>query len=157
MLAKLFGRGLAMVVVLAFSPILPSPVSAAVPATFFLRDRQTGFYLDSNIDKQVYTHDYNGGAYQKWQFYPTEDGYWFIRDLATGFYLDSNADKQVYTHDYNGGAFQQWKLIPSGNGYFFLRNKATGFYLDSNADKQVYTHDYNGGAFQQWFLFATRP
>ena len=133
--------------------------SGAYAYYFFLSDRATGFNLDSNANQQIYTHDFNGGAYQKWQLIPTSgpDGTFFLRDDATGFYLDSNASQQVYTHDFNGGTYQKWQLSLNSDGYFTLQDEATGFYLDSNASQQVYTHDGNGGAYQQWRLDGTTP
>ena len=122
---------------------------------FLLRNKATSFYLDSNADRDVYAHAYNGGAYQKWVFVSSGDGYYFLRDDATGFYLDSNADRDVYTHGYNGGSYQQWRLTRNSEGYYTLRNKATGFMLDSNANRDVYTHSSNGGSYQQWRLIAT--
>jgi hypothetical protein len=35
---------------------------------YFLRDDATGFVLDSNSNQQLYTHSFNGGSYQQWQF-----------------------------------------------------------------------------------------
>ena len=128
-------------------------------AYYFLSDRATGFNLDSNANQQIYTHTFNGGAYQKWQLIPTSGpvGTFFLRDDATGFYLDSNANRQVYTSYFNGGTYQKWQLSLNSDGYFTLRDEATGFYLDSNASQQVYTNYFNGGAYQQWRLNGTTP
>jgi ricin-type beta-trefoil lectin protein len=120
--------------------------------TYVLQDEATGFVLDSNASKNVYTGSPNGGAYQKWQFEDLGNGYTLIRDDATGFVLDSNTSMNVYTNDYNGGAYQHWQLQDGGNGYTILRNEATGFVLDSNGNMNVYTNSYNGGAFQKWKL-----
>ena len=130
-------------------------LSLPAAGTYFLRDKATGFNLDSNANQQVYTLTLNGGAYQKWELTPSGDGYFYLRDDATGFYLDSNANQQVYTLAFNGGDYQKWELISSGNGYYYLRDKATGFYLDSNANQQVYTLAFNGGEYQQWRFDAT--
>ena len=120
--------------------------------TYFLKNQATGFVLDSNADKNVYTGDLNGGAFQHWQVEDAGNGFSVLKNQATGFVLDSNADKNVYTGDLNGGAFQHWQVEDAGNGFSVLKNQATSFVLDSNADKNVYTGDLNGGAFQQWQL-----
>jgi hypothetical protein len=133
------------------------PAHAQSSSAYFLQNKATGFYLDSNVFKQVYTHSWNGGSYQKWQLESSGTGYYFLRNVATGFVLDSNASKQVYTQPKNGGSYQQWRLVSTGTGYYYLQNKATGFYLDSNASKQVYTHSWNGGSYQQWRFQFTQP
>jgi hypothetical protein len=135
--------GAAALAVLLLALSVPASAAAdtrAAPAV--LKNVATGFCLDSNANKQVYTHDCNGGSYQKW----TLGSGTTLKNLATGFCLDSNANKQVYTHDCNGGSYQKWTL---GSGTT-LKNLATGFCLDSNANKQVYTHDCNGGSYQKW-------
>jgi hypothetical protein len=136
--------GAALVTLLGFS--MPASAAAETRAPeAVLTNVATGFCLDSNADKHVYTHDCNGGSYQKW----TLSSGTTLKNLATGFCLDSNADKNVYTHDCNGGSYQKWTLSRGRSGTT-LKNLATGFCLDSNADKHVYTHDCNGGSYQQW-------
>jgi hypothetical protein len=132
------------VALLAFS-VPASAVTEARAPEAVLKNVATGFCLDSNANKQAYTHDCNGGSYQKW----TVSSGTTLKDLATGFCLDSNANKQAYTHDCNGGSYQKWTLSRGTHGTT-LKNLATGFCLDSNANKQLYTHDCNGGSYQQW-------
>ena len=89
---------------------LTVPASAAAEARApeaVLKNVATGFCLDSNANKQAYTHDCNGGSYQKWALSSGTT----LKNLATGFCLDSNANKQLYTHDCNGGSYQQWNGI----------------------------------------------
>lgn len=125
---------------------VPASASAETRAPdAVIKDVATGFCLDSNANKQAYTHDCNGGSYQKW----TISNGTTLKDVATGFCLDSNANKQVYTHDCNGGSYQKWILGKGAHGTT-LKNLATGFCLDSNANRQLYTHDCNGGSYQQW-------
>jgi serine/threonine-protein kinase len=129
---------------LAFGVLASASAETRAPDAV-VKDVATGFCLDSNANKQAYTHDCNGGSYQKW----TVSNGTTLKDLATGFCLDSNANKQVYTHDCNGGSYQKWTLGKSARGTT-LKNLATGFCLDSNANRQLYTHDCNGGSYQQW-------
>jgi serine/threonine-protein kinase len=92
---------------------LTVPASAAAEARApeaVLKNVATGFCLDSNANKQAYTHDCNGGSYQKWTLGRGSHGT-TLKNLATGFCLDSNANKQLYTHDCNGGSYQQWNGI----------------------------------------------
>ena len=128
--------------------------------TYFLRDKATGFNLDSNAAGQVYTLPGNGGAYQKWVFRPTNDGNkfsFYIVDDATGFFLDSNDNGDVYTLPGNGGANQKWVPDLRPDGYYYLFNVQTARVLDSNAAGQVYTLPHNGGSYQGWRLTATTP
>ena len=126
--------------------------------TYFLRDKATGFNLDSNAAGQVYTLPGNGGAYQKWVFRPTGDGHsFYLVDDATGFFLDSNYNGDVYTLPGNRGAFQRWLPDLRSDGYYYLFNIATGRVLDSNAAGQVYTLPHNGGSYQGWRLTGTTP
>ena len=81
---------------------------------YIIKNEATGFVLDSNADKQVYTGNSNGGAFQHWQLQDAGNGFWVIQDEATGFVLDSNADKQAYTGSPNGGAFQRWQFVGTG-------------------------------------------
>jgi serine/threonine-protein kinase len=81
---------------------------------YIIKNEATGFVLDSNADKQVYTGNPNGGAFQHWQLQDAGNGFWVIRDEATGFVLDSNADMQAYTGSPNGGAFQRWQFVGTG-------------------------------------------
>ena len=132
---------------------LSVPASAAAktqPAQAVLKNVSTGFCLDSNANQNVYTHDCNGGSYQKWTLSrDASTNTTILKDLATGFCLDSNANKQAYTHPCNGGSYQKWTLSRDNRGAT-LKNLATGFCLDSNANKQVYTHQCNGGSYQRW-------
>ena len=101
--------GAALVTLLGFS--MPASAAAETRAPeAVLTNVATGFCLDSNADKNVYTHDCNGGSYQKWTLSRGRSGT-TLKNLATGFCLDSNADKHVYTHDCNGGSYQQWNGI----------------------------------------------
>ena len=128
--------------------------------TYFLRDKATGFNLDSNAAGQVYTLPGNGGAYQKWVFRPTNDGNkfsFYIVDRATGFFLDSNDNGDVYTLPGNRGAYQRWLPDLRPDGYYYLFNVQTARVLDSNAAGQVYTLPHNGGSYQGWRLTGTTP
>ena len=103
--------GAAALAVLLLALSVPASAAAntrAAPAV--LKNVATGFCLDSNANKQVYTHDCNGGSYQKWTL--DRDGRGTrLKNVATGFCLDSNASKNVYTHDCNDGAYQRWSGI----------------------------------------------
>ena len=129
------------------------------PGIYFLRDRQTNLNLDSNAARAIYTNNYNGGRYQRWEFRPSGDGStFFIRDVATNFYLDGRGSPHhMKVDDFSGSDYQRWRLFPSGDGYYVLQNKKTGLFLDSNADGAVYQLPYNGGRYQQWQLTATTP
>jgi hypothetical protein len=127
------------------------PASAAADtraAQPTVKNVATGFCLDSNADRQVYTLGCNGGSYQQWALSKGRFGT-VLKDVATGFCLDSNADRQVYTLGCNGGSYQQWALSKGRFGTV-LKNVATGFCLDSNGGRQVYTLGCNGGSYQQW-------
>lgn len=63
--------------------------------------------LDSNAERQVYVHQPNDGAYQKWRLLPDGEGYWQLVNVATGFALDGNQE-DVYTMQPNDGAYQRW-------------------------------------------------
>jgi hypothetical protein len=142
-LSAMAGAALAVTLLAFGAPASASAETRAPDAV--LKNVATGFCLDSNANKQVYTLGCNGGSYQKW----TVTNGTTLKDLATGFCLDSNANKQVYTHDCNGGSYQKWTLGRGSHGTT-LKNLATGFCLDSNANRQVYTHDCNGGSYQEW-------
>lgn len=45
-------------------PASAAPCTRAAPAV--LKNVATGLCLYSNANKQMYTHDCNGGSYQKW-------------------------------------------------------------------------------------------
>lgn len=122
---------------------------SAVSAIRTYKNLATGFCLDSNARRQVYTLGCNGGSYQKWVATGTKIV--TLKNLATGFCLDSNARRQVYTLRCNGGSYQKWVVsYKSPNQSRVFKNLATGFVLDSNAARRVYTFPENGGSYQKW-------
>jgi hypothetical protein len=113
----------------------------------------TGFCLDSNTKRHVYTLRCNDGNFQDWIVINNRDDRTItLRNDATGFCLDSNTKRKVYTLKCNGGSFQRWIFTPRANGTLILKNLATRFCLDSNKRGNVYTHACNGGNFQRWKL-----
>ena len=127
---------------------LAAPADAGVTRTY--RNLATGYCLDSNAARAVYTLGCNGGSYQKWDVSGTDSATVF-RNLATGFCLDSNTDGRVYTLRCNGGSFQKWRVYRYSDGVTMrFRNVATGRCLDSNAARAVYTLACNGGSYQKW-------
>jgi outer membrane phospholipase A len=141
------GTAALAIALLAFTvPGSAAAETRAAPAV--LKDVATGFCLDSNGNRQVYTLSCNGGSYQKWTLSKGRFGT-TLKDVATGFCLDSNANRQVYTLGCNGGSYQEWTLSKGRFGTT-LKNVATGFCLDSNGNREVYTLGCNGGSYQQW-------
>ena len=130
------------------------------PGIYTLRNKGSGFMLDSNPEKQVYPHAPNDGAFQKWVLETAPDGYFFLRDLATSYYLDSNPMGHVYTLEKNFGQYQQWKLEPAPEGHFILRNRATSLML-ADSSESIFTGDPLVGAKAdakfQWKLTAVQP
>lgn len=118
--------------------------------TYYLRNRATSRYLDSNAKGDVYALEYNGGGYQKWKLMDTGGGYFFLQDEATGRVLDSNGRGAAYTLGLNGGGYQQWRIDRADDGHFWLLDRETNLRLDSAADGRVYTLDGNSGPYQQW-------
>jgi hypothetical protein len=121
--------------------------STAQAATKTYKNLATGFCLDSNTRGKAYTHDCNGGSFQKWNV--SGASVVTLKNLATGFCLDSNTRRLVYTKGCNGGSFQKWRVAYQGGNRVF-KNLATGYCLDSNTRKLLYAHACNGGSFQKW-------
>lgn len=133
-------------VVASILAVAMTSVAASNPETY--KNLATGFCLDSNAARQVYTLGCNGGSYQKWTVKVVGSNR-ILKNLATGYCLDSNAARQVYTHGCNNGSYQKWTIIRTGSNITF-KNLATGYCLDSNAARQVYTLGCNGGSYQKW-------
>ena len=131
-----------------------------MPGIYTLRNRGSGFMLDSNPEKRVYPHAPNDGAFQKWVLETAPDGHFFLRDLATSYYLDSNPMGHVYTHEKNLGIYQQWKLEAAPEGHFILRNRATSLML-ADSSEAIFAGDPTVGALSdpkfQWKLTAVQP
>jgi Ricin-type beta-trefoil lectin domain len=147
-LASLAGAAVAAVGFSTAAAAAPMPAShvasPAIGGTVTLRDLATGFCLDSNTSRNVYTGPCNGGSFQKWVVGRGTT----LKDLATGFCLDSNTSRNVYTGPCNGGNFQNWNVSPGNT--VTIRDVSTGFCLDSNTSRNVYTGPCNGGSFQKW-------
>lgn len=82
--------------------------------TVTIRHRVTGWCLDSNTARHVYTLPCNGGSFQKWLVGDRDFGTVILRNLATSFVLDSNLSGNVYTGPENGGSFQKWIVRETG-------------------------------------------
>jgi hypothetical protein len=63
---------------------------------------ETGRYLDSNHNQEVYISPHNGENYQKWWLQETK-----VINVATGISLGCNGDS-IYTLIRNGGYYQNW-------------------------------------------------
>jgi hypothetical protein len=68
--------------------------------------------LDSNLERQVYAHVPNLGAFQKWRPLPDGEGFWQLINVATGFALDGS-DQDIFTLRPNDGSFQRWGFLPA--------------------------------------------
>lgn len=94
------------------STVIASVLAVAITSTAAsadtYQDVATGFCLDSNANRQVYTLGCNGGSYQKWSV-SNVGSVRVLKNVATGFCLDSNANGQVYALGCNGGSYQKWK------------------------------------------------
>lgn len=143
--------GIMCLAVLA-SSLSPSASYAnpSIAAVETYKNLATGYCLDSNAARQVYTLGCNGGSYQRWTVIVNSDGTRSFKNVATGYCLDSNAARSVYTLGCNGGSYQRWYISRNGSTITF-KNKATGFCLDSNAARKVYTLGCNGGSYQRWY------
>ena len=53
------------------------------PDLYVLTDLATSLVLDSNTGGNVYTKDFNGGAFQKWNVDISDRNTYVLRDLAT--------------------------------------------------------------------------
>src|SRR4051794_38673210 len=145
-LRRIAYSGSIMLAALAIGHAMPARASAA--ETY--QNKATGFCLDSNAARYVYTLSCNGGSYQRWNVSRDWRGV-SLTNAATGLCLDSNAARNVYTLSCNGGSYQRWETIRPGDGTIKFRNVATGFCLDSNAARNVYTHSCNDGSYQRWY------
>jgi hypothetical protein len=126
--------------------------NAALAASYMYKNVSTGFCLDSNAAKAVYTNACGAGNnYQHWTvavYSNTVE----LKNVSTGFCLDSNAARAVYTNPCGKGrnSYQRWTVLKDGNGFMF-KNFATGFCLDSNADRAVYTNSCGAdNNYQHW-------
>jgi hypothetical protein len=70
----------------------------------------TGFMLDGNTDRKIYSNPDNGRAFQEWKITPAGDDAYHLQSVATGYVLDGNTQGEIYANSDNGGAFQKWKL-----------------------------------------------
>jgi hypothetical protein len=116
-----------------------------------IRNTKTGLVLDSNAKGSAYTHELNGGNFQKWRMRSNRNGTWSLQDVTTNLFLDSDHNGELYTLLANPSPFQKWELIEakSGGGYHF-KNQATGLMLESNHAGDGYTHVKNKLGFQTW-------
>ena len=86
------------------------PATSAVAASETYADVATGFCLDSNASRNVYTNPCgSGNNYQHWT--PIANGSnRLIKNVATGYCLDSNASRNVYTNPCGtGNNYQNWR------------------------------------------------
>jgi hypothetical protein len=85
--------------------------------------------LDSDGNGNVYPNPFNGGNFQRWQFFGSS--VFVIRNVQTGRVLDSNGNGNVYTLPANGGNFQKWRIIATpSTGLVAIRNVATNRFLE---------------------------
>jgi Ricin-type beta-trefoil lectin domain len=138
---------LSMPAALALVTLTATPALAA--ETY--QNVSTGFCLDSNTARQVYTNPCGAGNnFQHWNVSRIGNTVQ-LQNVSTGFCLDSNTNKNVYTNPCGAGnSFQRWTVMRDSNGLQF-RNLATGFCLDSNEARAVYTNPCgSGNNFQHW-------
>ncbi len=88
-----------------------------------------------------------GGADDKWELIPTEDGYYYIRNKSNGCCLDNGNDSSaiggvVGSYPFNGTEAQKWLLIPVNENE--IGNLNNGFYEIASAnDENIVLDVYN--------------
>lgn len=129
---------------------LQAPTASAATVRSY-KNVETGYCLDSNAARAVYTYTCNTGNYQNWSVSVGGSSYATFKNVATGKCLDTNTSRDVYTYTCNGGSFQKWSVYNVNSTTRVFRNKATGYCLDSNRDRYVYTYGCNNAnEYQQW-------
>jgi hypothetical protein len=100
----------------------------------------------------------HGGDNQRWQFFPTSDGYVEIVAKHSGKALDDATRSEedggvVHQWSRHKEDSQQWKLTPTEDGCFFISSKVRERYLDAAHDCQkIHLWSFHGGKNQRWRL-----
>jgi hypothetical protein len=118
---------------------------------YILRAAGTGFLLDSNADKEVYTLKPNYGEYQNWHAFDLGDNRWLLKNRRTAYALDSNKGS-VYTHEENRGGYQIWNVrLDTDGAHINLQNSLTKQWLSHDGGR-VFAADAISGDQQRWLL-----
>jgi hypothetical protein len=104
-----------------------------------------------------------GCSCQKWQFVPTDNGYYHIVNVNSGKYLEVqngyvNDDRIIQQWSNTSGENQEWRVVDRGTGYIQLFNRKSGktFDIHGSTDSQPQELQYQdtGDSSQQWQLVS---
>ncbi|KAB8029859.1 RICIN domain-containing protein [Fluviispira multicolorata] len=80
-----------------------------INALSLFQNYETGRFLDSNYNGNIYTLPQNGVDFQKWnRQYSGIPNRYYLQNKATGHYLDSNYNGDVYTLPFSDSHYQKW-------------------------------------------------